>query len=83
MADALASGASGSNTVWVQVPSPAFENEKTQAVPGSFSFSEAEASIEPMGSIFAPRPSAQSRGPLDLFLNPSHPISWMKYRLTD
>ena len=24
MADALASGASGSNTVWVQVPSPAF-----------------------------------------------------------
>ena len=30
MADALASGASGSNTVWVQVPSPAFENEKTQ-----------------------------------------------------
>ena len=25
MADALASGASGSNTVWVQVPSPALE----------------------------------------------------------
>ena len=51
MADALASGASGSNTVWVQVPSPALENEKTQAMPESFSFSDAEASIEPMGSI--------------------------------
>ena len=28
MADALASGASGSNIVWVQVPSPAFRKKR-------------------------------------------------------
>ena len=32
MADALASGASGSNTVWVQVPSPAFRKKRGSSV---------------------------------------------------
>ncbi len=36
MADALASGASGSNTVWVQVPSPAFFFQTLNLFSGSF-----------------------------------------------
>lgn len=40
MADALASGASGSNIVWVQVPFPAFANNGLSYATGRFEFKQ-------------------------------------------
>ncbi len=78
LADAQASGACGSNTVWVQVPSSALETRKASRMGCFFCFQEA-APLEPVGSRShnceaVVRSVRREKGPLDLFLFPSHPI---------
>lgn len=77
MADALASGASGSNTVWVQVPSLALVKEETQEDSLSlFLFQKQERDLEQGSKVFVLLRSAQCSHPLDGL----HPIFYMSVR---
>ncbi len=92
MADAHGSGPCGSNTVWVQVPSPAgkklrcmhlsfFIKSNFLHTSESFSAGESlEAHSFKVSSAYMPRRSVRRENhPLDNFLFPPHPISCIFY----
>ena len=65
LADAHGSGPCGSNTVWVQVPSPACNANGVDEMSTPFVL-EAERALNPGFKFSAPLRSAQNRGPQDL-----------------